>query len=374
MAGIYIHIPFCKKACHYCDFHFSTNRKNLPEMVEMIKKEIVLRKNYLNSDQSIETIYFGGGTPSILPIPALEGILETVHKYYSLDLKELTVEANPDDLDGGTVKKYVDIGIDRLSIGVQSFHNDILKFYNRSHNAEQSLNVIDLVKDGGIKKLSIDLIFGFPYKDHSLWERDLELAIEKDPGHISSYGLTIESKTALGNWTEKGSFSPASEDFMAEEFEMLQKSMKNSGYIQYEISNFGKEGMFGLHNRNYWRGIPYLGIGPGAHSFDGKNRGHNVAHNPKYIHALSKNELAFHKDFLSPTDRINEYLLTALRTIWGIDIDHLRALYQLDIMTLKQKEIAQLAEGGMISCSSKAIVLTEKGKLLADYIASRIFV
>lgn len=374
MSGIYIHIPYCKKACHYCDFHFSTNKSNQPEMVEMIKKELVLRKNYLSDDPLIKTIYLGGGTPSILPISALESILETIYKYYELDLQELTLETNPDDLDSETIKAYKSLGIDRLSIGIQSFHDDVLQFYNRSHNAQQSLNVIELAKNSGMKKLSIDLIYGFPYKNHSLWEKDLEIAIGKNPDHISSYCLTIEPKTALGNWAEKGKFVPASEEFMAEEFEILQKSMKSAGYVQYEISNFGKEGSFGLHNCNYWKGVPYLGIGPGAHSFDGQSRGHNIAHNQKYIHALNDDIPPFQKDDLSDTEQVNEYILTALRTIWGVDRTYLKTRYKMDILSLKQDEIFRFSKEGMIYYDENTVKLTEKGMLLADYIAARVFV
>ena len=239
MAGIYIHIPFCKQACHYCDFHFSTSLKHKDELLQCIHEELQLQRPYLEN-QTVETIYFGGGTPSLLSTKQLEQILETISKYFILDLAELTIETNPDDLKKEKLKELRSIGFDRLSIGIQSFDANILKFYNRAHNAEESLQAIDLAKNAGFEKLSIDLIYGFPSKDHSLWERDLAIAIQQDPGHISSYCLTVEPKTALGNWAEKGKFTPASEDFAADQFEMLQESMEKANYIQYEISNFGK--------------------------------------------------------------------------------------------------------------------------------------
>ncbi|AEL24927.1 radical SAM family heme chaperone HemW [Cyclobacterium marinum] len=374
MSGIYIHIPFCLQACTYCDFHFSTNRSNQNEMVDMICSELTLRKNYLNNKGPIETIYFGGGTPSILSIPQLKKIWDTITNNFDCEIQEATLEANPDDLDEHTLAEMLALGIDRLSLGIQSFHDSVLQFYNRSHNAKESLEIIRKARKAGFKTLSMDLIYGFPYQDHSLWEKDLAATLEQGPDHISSYCLTVEPKTALGVWEKKGRFKEASEDFQAEQFEILQKTLNQAGYIQYEISNFAKENAFSLHNSNYWKGIPYLGVGPGAHSFDGEHRGHNINHNGKYIKLIENGKLPFKADYLSPEDRINEYLLTSLRTMWGINSLYLKNHLNYELLTEKAEEIKLFQEQKMLQINGKNITLSDKGKLLADYIASKLFI
>lgn len=374
MSGIYIHIPFCLQACTYCDFHFSTNRSNQSEMVDMICLELSQRKNYLNQKGPIETIYFGGGTPSILSIPQLKKIWDTILNNFDCKLQEATLEANPDDLDEQTLAEMLSLGIDRLSLGIQSFHDPVLQFYNRSHNAKESREIIKKARKAGFKTLSMDLIYGFPSNDHSLWERDLTTTLEQEPDHISSYCLTVEPKTALGVWEKKGKFKEASEDFQAEQFEILQKTLNQGGYIQYEISNFAKENAFSLHNSNYWKGTPYLGVGPGAHSFDGEHRGHNLSHNGKYIKLLKNGEIPFKEDFLSPKDRVNEYILTSLRTMWGINPLWLKNHLRYELLLDKAKEIKTFQEQGVLQINEECITLTDKGKLLADYIASKLFI
>jgi oxygen-independent coproporphyrinogen III oxidase len=373
LSGIYIHIPFCKQACHYCDFHFSTNTKLVEPVLNMIEKELELRKNFFPSKLKVETLYLGGGTPSILSLGHLEKILTQIDKNYALDLKELTLEANPDDLNKEKLLGYKSLGIDRLSIGIQSFDDRVLSFYNRAHKADDSLKVVDLAKSAGFEKLSIDLMFGFPFEDHSIWESDLSLALKIDPGHISSYALTVEPKTALGKWAEKGSFRQASEDFQAEQFEMLMDSMEKSGYIQYEISNFGKKGQFAVHNTNYWKAIPYLGIGPGAHSFDGKHRGYNIANNALYIRKLENNELPYTKEDLIGADLANEYILTSLRTIWGTDLNWLKSNFDFDLVKEKKETVQQLFHQNLIKFDNDKLLLSKEGKLLADSIAASLF-
>jgi oxygen-independent coproporphyrinogen III oxidase len=373
LSGIYIHIPFCKQACHYCDFHFSTNTKLVEPVLNMIEKELELRKNFFPSKLKVETLYLGGGTPSILSLGHLEKILTQIDKNYALDLKELTLEANPDDLNKEKLLGYKSLGIDRLSIGIQSFDDRVLSFYNRAHKADDSLKVVDLAKSAGFEKLSIDLMFGFPFEDHSIWESDLSLALKIDPGHISSYALTVEPKTALGKWVEKGSFRQASEDFQAEQFEMLMDSMEKSGYIQYEISNFGKKGQFAVHNTNYWKAIPYLGIGPGAHSFDGKHRGYNIANNALYIRKLENNELPYTKEDLIGADLANEYILTSLRTIWGTDLNWLKSNFDFDLVKEKKETVQQLFQQNLIKFDNDKLLLSKEGKLLADSIAASLF-
>ncbi len=373
LAGIYIHIPFCKQACHYCDFHFSTQTDLKSKMVEMICKELIIQKDYLGKDCIIKTVYFGGGTPSLLTKEEIAAILQTISLHYKLDLEELTIEANPDDLSPAKLQELKALKFDRLSIGIQSFHDEILKFYNRSHNAEESLKVIENARNAGFEKLSIDLMYGFPQADHSLWKTDLQIATSLEPGHISSYCLTIEPGTALGSWTQKGKFLPASEDFSADQFEIMQDHLERAGYIQYEISNFGKPNAFAVHNTNYWKGIPYLGIGPSAHSFDGKTRQHNIANNAKYIKSLEMGELNFEKDLLSREDIINEYILTSLRTIWGTDLQKLEDQFDTSLLELKKSVINEFQEDRLLALKNQYLVLTKEGKLLADYIAGKLF-
>lgn len=373
MAGIYIHIPFCKQACHYCDFHFSTNLTRMEEMVDMICRELDFRKDYL-SGSTIETVYFGGGTPSLLSPDMLSRILSSVSKNYSCDLKEVTMESNPDDLHLKNLKSWKSLGIDRLSLGIQSFDENVLKFYNRAHNAEESKAAIQKARNVGFEKFSIDLIYGFPYPDHSIWKRDLAEALAQETGHISSYSLTVEPKTALANWAKKGKFKVAEEDFIAEQFEYLQEQTEKAGFIQYEVSNFGKHGHFALHNTNYWKGVPYLGIGPSAHSFDGKNRGSNPPHNSQYTTKLKNNQIPFSEDFLSIDERLNEYLLTGLRTIWGIDFDFIQVEYGKDLATEKKQILDQMEFHGWLIWKENNLSLTKSGILLADSIAASLFV
>lgn len=343
-------------------------------MVDMVLRELELRKNFLPLNTPIQTIYFGGGTPSLLTVHQFEKILNQINRQYSLEVKELTLEANPDDLKKDKLKDLKSLGFDRLSIGIQSFDQRVLQFYNRAHNAQESMVAVDLAKSAGFEKLSIDLIYGFPHEDHSLWKKDLSLALQIDPGHISSYALTVEPKTALGNWAKKGKFQEASEDFQAEQFEILMDEMEKSGYIQYEISNFGREGQFALHNTNYWKSVPYLGIGPSAHSFDGKHRGYNLANNALYIKKLEKEELAYQQEDLQEGDLANEYILTSLRTIWGLDQQKLLDEFGIDLQQEKSKLLKELESQGLIKQDAGHIFLNIAGKLLADSIAASLFI
>lgn len=372
MAGIYIHIPFCKQACHYCDFHFSTNQDTIEAMVEAQVQEMQLRKQYLQG-QEVDTVYFGGGTPSLLPIKYLEKLLEKINLIFPGKKSEITLEANPDDLDYSVLVAWKSLGIDRLSLGVQSFQDQILQRYHRAHNSEQAKKAIKLGREAGFEKFSIDLIYGYPHQDHSLWKEDLNIALELNPGHLSAYALTIEPKTAFGSWTKKGKFLPASEEFIAQQYEYLLERCEQAGYLSYEISNFSIPGQMALHNSNYWKGIPYLGIGPSAHSFDGKSRGHNPASNPLYLKALMANKMPFEEEFLSSEERINEAIMIGLRTIWGVDTEALVKKFQVDILHEKQIELQKIADLDLIEIKGKILTLTRKGKLLADSIAAELF-
>ncbi|MCC5937748.1 MAG: radical SAM family heme chaperone HemW [Lunatimonas sp.] len=373
MSGIYIHIPFCKQACHYCDFHFSTQTGYRERMLQAMGEELKQRREYLPDGTRIQTIYFGGGTPSLLPPGEIETLLNIISSHYPLALQEVTLEANPDDLSKEKLLAYQSMGVDRLSIGIQSFQEPLLRYYNRAHTAAESHRVLDYARDAGFQKLSIDLMYGFPAPDHEYWLSDLEMALQKDPGHISSYSLTVEADTALGRWTKAGKFLPAEEEFVAEQFEMLQEAMEAKGYIQYEISNFGREGQFAVHNTNYWKGVPYLGIGPSAHSFDGTNRGHNIPNNALYLKGMASQGQLFEIDVLNQEDRANEYLLTALRTIWGVDLGYFEKTYGLDLRTVRSAEIHLLQQHGWLSESGDSLTLTKAGKLLADSIAAKLF-
>jgi oxygen-independent coproporphyrinogen-3 oxidase len=373
MAGLYIHIPFCKQACHYCDFHFSTSLQLLSPVVKSIVLEMELRKDYLKGE-SVDTVYFGGGTPSLLPAAALEQILDQVALIFPGQKLEITLEANPDDLDSNSLATWKSLGIDRLSLGIQSFQDEILKAYNRAHNAMQAKQAIQLGRSAGFEKFSIDLIYGFPHANHGLWKKDLKEGLLLDPGHLSAYSLTLEPKTTFGNWAKKGKFIPAEEEFVAQQFEWLQEQCDQAGYKQYEISNFSRPDQAAIHNSNYWKRIPYLGIGPSAHSFDGNARGYNPPSNPSYVQALAAGKLPFVVENLEKEELINEEILTCLRTNWGLDTVSMADRYQVDLLQIKETSIAKLTALGMVHTEGKTLTLTRKGQLLADSIAAEIFV
>lgn len=373
MAGIYIHIPFCRQACHYCDFHFSTNLSRIDQLVAAIGKELELRKGYLEG-HGVETVYFGGGTPSLLTPAHLKFLLTKACENFPSAWKEVTLEANPDDLSETNLAAWKDLGIDRLSLGVQSFQEEVLRFYNRAHSATEALEAISRGREAGFEKFSIDLIYGFPSADHSIWEQDLAEAIRQNPGHISAYSLTLEPKTALGKWAEKGKFQAADEDFVAEQFEWLQAETETAGYLQYEISNFGQPDHFALHNTNYWKGVPYLGLGPSAHSFDGTHRGQNPSSNSQYLKSLNTNQVPFELEPLTPSDQINDRILTGLRTMWGLSTVELTKDFGIDFLHHKQKEIEKLERQDWVKWDGKILYLTKRGMLLADSIAVQLFI
>lgn len=372
MAGLYLHIPFCKKACHYCDFHFSTNLQQLPALIDCLHVELELRKNYLQG-APVETIYLGGGTPSLVPIPLLEKLLAHVFSLFPGKKIEVTLEANPDDLQPDRLAAWRSMGIDRLSLGIQSFQEEILRAYNRAHSAEEAKKAIQLASAAGFEKFSIDLLFGFPHPDHSLWEKDLQESLSQDPGHISAYALTIEPKTVLNTWANAGKFIPADEEFVAQQFEWLHEQSAKAGYQTYEVSSFCKPGQEAVHNCNYWKGAPYLGIGPSAHSYDGTNRGHNPSSNPSYIKALNAHQLPLITDNLEKEDRINEEILTRLRTRWGLDTADVASRYSVDLLQAKETSIHKLVGLGLLQTKGNTLSLTPKGWLLADSIAAELF-
>lgn len=371
MAGLYIHIPFCKQKCSYCDFHFSTSFSAYREkMIHSIVKELETRVGYLGK-QTISTLYFGGGTPSLLTNEELKLIVDTVYKNYRVEAEiEFTLEANPDDINPEQLLMWKSMGVNRLSIGLQSFLQEDLDWMNRAHSAEESESAVKMAKEHGFS-LTVDLIYGLPNRTKFDWEYNIKKLIDLAPEHISAYCLTVEKRTALYKLIEKGDLPEVSEDEQSEQFETLISKMKESGYQQYEISNFAKEEVYSQHNSNYWKGVNYLGIGPSAHSFDGESRRWNVSNNPKYIKGLAENTAYFEEEILTPKDRFNELILTGLRTKWGVDLELLSFKHCPSKQFYKQLE--EFKSFDLIEEKEGVLILTEKGKLQADHIAAMLF-
>ena len=375
MSGIYIHIPFCKQACHYCDFHFSTSLKLKSNLIEAILTEIDLRLPYLKN-KNIETIYFGGGTPSLLSEKELFLILEKLYKTYNVSSHaEITLEANPDDLSIDKLKELKRLEINRLSIGLQSFNDEELIWMNRAHTAAESEASVKRSQDKGFENISIDLIYGSKFSNLTNWKKTLDKTISLDVKHISSYNLTIEDKTKLGHDFKVKKEMAIDDEKSSELFlEMIDRLEKNK-FIHYEISNFGKENWFSNHNSNYWKGIDYIGFGPSAHSFDGVSRQWNISNNSLYIKNVNDtNESYFEKELLSEVDQFNEYILTSLRTIWGIDAEVLKNKFSSEIIHSFNRNINTYISKGMVTFTNNQYVLTSNGKLFADRIASELFV
>jgi len=374
MAGIYLHIPFCKQACHYCDFHFSTNQQGRPDLVKAMVKELELQKEYLKQE-NISTIYFGGGTPSLLSADELQLLLDKIHTLHTVSPDtEITLEANPDDLSQEKLSNLRYLGINRLSIGIQSFDEQVLKFFNRAHNATEAIKCIEDSRKAGFHNLSLDLIYAVPGQSHEQWKENILTALKLQPEHLSSYNLTIEEKTAFGNWFKNGKLRPVEEEFAAEEFEILMDEMERAGYEHYEISNFCKPDFHSRHNSNYWKQEKYLGIGPSAHSYDGESRQFNVSNNVAYIKALNEGKLPFEKERLSQRDKINEYIFTTLRTSWGCDLNYLKKELAHDLISIQSTYLDQLLKDNLVIIAADKLKLTRKGKLFADKIASDLFI
>ncbi len=374
MSGIYIHIPFCKKACHYCDFHFSTSLQNKEALVKSILTEIDLRINYLQ-DKTIKTIYFGGGTPSLLSEKESFLILEKIYKLYNVSKDaEITFECNPDDLSDDKLKELKRLEVNRLSIGLQSFDEEELIWMNRAHTAKESEASVKRAQDRGFENITIDLIYGSKFSNITNWKKTLDKAIALDVKHISSYNLTIEEKTKLGHDFKVKKEIAIDDEKSSEMFlEMIDRLEKNK-FIHYEISNFGKDGFFSTHNSNYWKGEHYLGLGPSAHSFDGTSRQWNIANNNLYIKQVSeKTEAYFEKEILTEKERFNEYVLTSLRTIWGIDLNYLKTNFNNDFVKAFLNQVENYIKQEQVVVKDTTYTLTEKGKLLADKIASELF-
>ena len=372
MSGIYIHIPFCKQACHYCDFHFSTAMGKKEAMVSALQKELLLRKDEFN-DEVVETIYFGGGTPSVLTMDELQSIIDTVQSNYEVtDTSEITLEANPDDLSLVKIKALAESPVNRLSIGIQSFFEEDLKLMNRAHNAFEAEDCILHAKKY-FDNISIDLIYGIPDMSNSRWKQNIEKALSFDIPHISSYALTVEPNTALANFIKKGIVKNVDDEVAQAHFHILSETLEAAGFESYEISNFGKPGYFSRNNTAYWQQKKYLGIGPSAHSFDGVRRGWNINNNPKYLKAIENGELPMETEILSTTDKYNEYVMTGLRTIWGVSLDRIAFEYGKKYREYLLKQAEKYMEEHLLYLDGDILLTTKKGRFLVDGIASDLF-
>lgn len=372
MAGIYIHIPFCKQACHYCDFHFSTSLKKKEEMLAAIQKELFLRKDEL-AGEHIETIYFGGGTPSILAVDEINRLIDTVYQQYTVvEQPEITLEANPDDLDVATIQRLAQSKVNRLSIGIQSFGEEDLKMMNRAHNAQEAISCLqEVVKY--FDNISIDLIYGIPNLSNERWIENIQRILDLGIPHISCYALTVEERTALNKLIQKGVIPSPKEEVAHAHFMLLIEKLRANGYVHYELSNFAKPGYYSKNNSAYWLGKKYVGIGPSAHSFDGRYRSWNISNNPLYIKAIEAGELPSEIEELSVVDRYNEYVMTGLRTIWGVDLTRVSNEFGVTFHDYLVRESASFIADGLMQQQANILTITDKGKFLSDGIASDLF-
>jgi oxygen-independent coproporphyrinogen-3 oxidase len=371
-SGIYIHIPFCKQACYYCDFHFSTSLKKKEELIACLIKEIEIRKEELNQS-TIETIYFGGGTPSLLSTKEIEKLVNAVYQNHTVvEHPEITLEANPDDLSEEKIIELSKSPINRLSIGVQSFFEHDLKLMNRAHNASEAKKCLTIATKY-FKNISVDLIYGIPDCTNKQWMANIATALSFGIPHISSYALTVEPKTALANFIQKGIIKNVDDEKAQEQFHILIDELEKANFVHYETSNFGKEGFFSKNNSAYWLGKPYLGIGPSAHSFSSNQRSWNVRNNSKYIKTIHKNELPIEREILSKTDRYNEYIMTGLRTIWGVSLSKIKNDFGIHFVEYLEKQSKKYIQQELLYLENQILKTTKKGKFLSDGIASDLF-
>ncbi|MCQ2317964.1 MAG: radical SAM family heme chaperone HemW [Bacteroidales bacterium] len=377
MAGIYIHIPFCKSKCAYCNFFSVVNGKQRADFLDALKKEAVIRKSYINEE--VETVYFGGGTPSILKPDEMQSVLDVLYKNFNISGDaEITLEANPDTVSKELLKDFNTIGINRLSVGIQSFHDDDLQYLSRKHDSKHALQVLDWANETGFQEVTMDLIYGIPTLTEEKWAANLDIFFSKGINHLSAYALTIEPKTALGQRISRGVAAPVDEDAMIRHYEMLVERAENEGFEHYEISNFAKPGHHSRHNRSYWIGVKYLGLGPSAHSFDGASRQWNTASVTEYCKLINEfpNSLKmnwFEKEVLTSDDRYNEYVMTSLRTRWGCDAGVISRNFGEKYRIYFEKNIVPYLRDGRLVRKGSCYALTENGMLFADGIAAELF-
>lgn len=372
MAGLYIHIPFCRRKCHYCNFYSLASSRHFESLIEALKDEIDLRKHEI--DEPLETIYFGGGTPSMLTDHQLESIMDRIYKNFSLNEKvEITLEANPEDI---TREKLISLKknhINRLSIGIQSFCDNELTYLNRIHSARAATDSVRLSQDMGFENISIDLIYGLPNATIESWKNNLRQAFRLEVPHLSCYALTVEPNTALAKFIEKGRMKNVSEALFEEQFEILIQKTAEMGYRQYEISNFCKDAFYAVHNTSYWFGKKYFGIGPSAHSYDGQKRQWNVAHIKDYINSVSNGKVFSESEAITPLTRYNEYIMTRLRTQWGVSISDVNKRFGRKAASHFTAAISKYLKSGHLQSLGDIIVLTRQGKFISDGIIAELF-
>jgi oxygen-independent coproporphyrinogen-3 oxidase len=372
MSGIYIHIPFCKQACHYCDFHFSTSMKKKDEMVLALVKEIKMRKTEFDNEV-VETIYFGGGTPSVLTTEEIQFLINAVYENFEVaENPEITLEANPDDLSKERIIELSKTPINRLSIGIQSFFEDDLTMMNRAHNSAEAQKCLEEATKY-FDNISLDLIYGIPGMSNEKWKQNIETALSFGIPHISSYALTVEPKTALNKLIQTGKIAQPKDEVAEAHFQILVEMLEKNGFIHYELSNFGKENYFSKNNSAYWLGKKYLGIGPSAHSYDGISRSWNVSNNPIYLKSLEEDKLPNEIEILSKSDRYNEYIMTGLRTIWGVSLERIEKEFGSNYLNYLQKQSHKFINDDLLFIENQILKPTRKGKFLTDGIASDLF-
>jgi len=372
MAGIYLHIPFCKQAGYYCDFHFSTSLQYKDELLQALLKEIELQKNYFTGE-TIETIYFGGGTPSILKSDEIQLLIDTITRLHTVSsTAEITLEANPDDLNKAKLQALLQTPVNRFSIGIQSFFDEDLWWMNRVHRSAEAEAAVKRAQDTGFENLTVDVIYGYPLLTDQKWKYNLNKVFELNVPHVSTYSMTVEPNTALASFINRKIQPAMNEQQSAEQFNLLMEAMQLRGFEHYEISNFCKPGHYSKHNSNYWKGVKYLGIGPSAHSYNGETRQWNVANNAKYIQSIEKNKIPAETELLTEANRLNEYIMTSLRTIWGLELDQLNSIAAAAATPLLIAAQTYF-EREWIEQKNNTIYLTQTGKLYADNIAAALF-
>ena len=374
MAGLYLHIPFCKKACYYCDFHFSTSSQHRDEMVSALRAELILQKDFLKNEP-VETIYFGGGTPSLLSADELKAIIDDIYDHYTVSSSpEITLEANPDDLNQEKVRELKTTLINRFSIGIQSFYIEDLIWMNRAHNSREAESAVKRVQDAGFENITVDLIYGYPLLSNEKWDSNIRKVIDFGVPHVSAYSMTVEPDTALASFINKGKQPAMNEAQSADQFVILMESMNEAGFDHYEISNFAKPGQYSRHNSNYWNRVPYLGIGPSAHSFKDSTRQWNIANNNLYMNSIGKGIIPAEVENLTEANRINEYIMTSLRTAAGMDLEKVSAGFGSNYRSVIENELSKFSENNWVDQKGSLVTLTTTGKLYADHIASELFV
>ena len=373
MAAVYFHIPFCKQACHYCNFHFSTSLKHKTSILEAMLVELDLRKQELPSESIINSIYFGGGTPSLLSSDDIKSLIERVNAHYIIsDDVEITLEMNPDDYRTNYLEELKLVGVNRLSVGIQSFHEEELKLMNRAHNSEEAFRILEKI-DILFDNFSLDLIYGLPKSNLKSWKKNIEYALQFNPKHISSYLLTVEPKTVLNHQVEKNEVKVLGEEGVLAQFNYLVNSLEKEGFDHYELSSFGKPGFRSVNNSAYWSGKSYLGIGPSAHSFDGLTRSWNVSNNNKYLKGISSKEPLIEREVLTKADRYNEYLMTGLRTENGVSLGYVNENFGSHFKELLEKEAQVQIASQVLFWDGDTLKVARESMLLVDGIASNLF-